>query len=410
VESLVIQPKTHILLGVTGGIAAYKSAMLVRRLREAGFEVRVVMTEGAQAFITPLTFQALSGNPVHTTLLDPAAEAGMGHIELARWADLVLIAPASADALARIAAGMADDLLSTLVLATTATVMVSPAMNQQMWQNPITQRNLQTLRDYGIHVIDPDAGEQACGEVGMGRMPEPESLVDIVDLKLRPRHLAQYLAGQHVVITAGPTREALDPVRYVSNHSSGKMGFALAEACRDAGARVTLIAGPVSLATPKGIERINISSARDLLAESLRIVDAGCDIFVATAAVADYRAATVAEQKIKKAGDTLTIELVKNPDVVATIAQHPKRPFVVGFAAETQHIEEYARGKLANKQLDMIACNDVSRSDIGFASDENAMTVFFSDRYGFEKVKLDKASKIDIARRLVACMAQAQQP
>ena len=406
----MIQPKTHILLGVTGGIAAYKSAMLVRRLREAGFEVRVVMTEGAQAFITPLTFQALSGNPVHTTLLDPAAEAGMGHIELARWADLVLIAPASADALARIAAGMADDLLSTLVLATTATVMVSPAMNQQMWQNPITQRNLQTLRDYGIHVIDPDAGEQACGEVGMGRMPEPEALVDIVDLKLRPRHLAQYLAGQHVVITAGPTREALDPVRYVSNHSSGKMGFALAEACRDAGARVTLIAGPVSLATPKGIERINISSARDLLAESLRVVDAGCDIFVATAAVADYRAATVAEQKIKKAGDTLTIELVKNPDVVATIAQHPKRPFVVGFAAETQHIEEYARGKLANKQLDMIACNDVSRSDIGFASDENAMTVFFSDRYGFEKVKLDKASKIDIARRLVACMAQAQQP
>jgi phosphopantothenoylcysteine decarboxylase/phosphopantothenate--cysteine ligase len=410
VERLVIQPKTHILLGVTGGIAAYKSAMLVRRLREAGFEVRVVMTDGAQAFITPLTFQALSGNPVHTTLLDPAAEAGMGHIELARWADLVLIAPASADALARIAAGMADDLLTTLVLATTAPVMVSPAMNQQMWQNPITQRNLQTLRDYGIHVIDPDAGEQACGEVGMGRMPEPEALVDIVDLKLRPRHLAQYLAGQHVVITAGPTREALDPVRYVSNHSSGKMGFALAEACRDAGARVTLIAGPVSLATPKGIERINISSARDLLAESLRVVDAGCDIFVATAAVADYRAATVAEQKIKKAGDTLTIELVKNPDVVATIAQHPKRPFVVGFAAETQHIEEYARGKLANKQLDMIACNDVSRSDIGFASDENAMTVFFSDRYGFEKVKLDKASKIDIARRLVACMAQAQQP
>ncbi len=406
----MIQPKTHIVLGVTGGIAAYKSAMLVRRLREVGFDVRVVMTEGAQAFVTPLTFQALSGNPVHTTLLDPTAEAGMGHIELARWADLVLIAPASADALARIAAGMADDLLTTLVLATTAPVMVSPAMNQQMWQNPITQRNLQTLRDYGIHVIDPDAGEQACGEVGMGRMPEPEDLVDIVELKLRPRHLAQYLAGQHVVITAGPTREALDPVRYVSNHSSGKMGFALAEACRDAGARVTLIAGPVGLATPKGIERINIASARDLLAESLRVVDAGCDIFVATAAVADYRAASVAEQKIKKAGDTLTIELIKNPDVVATIAQHAKRPFVVGFAAETQHIEEYARGKLANKQLDMIACNDVSRSDIGFASDENAMTVFFSDRYGFEKVKLDKASKIDIARRLVACMAQAQQP
>lgn len=407
------QPTANILLGVTGGIAAYKSAIVVRRLRDAGFAVRVVMTEGAQAFITPLTFQALSGHPVHTTLLDPEAEAGMGHIELARWADLVLIAPASADAIARLAAGMADDLLTTVVLATPALVYVAPAMNQQMWANRITQRNVQTLRDFGLTVIEPDAGEQACGDVGAGRMPEPEQLVAQVQAVLNSKQsiqpsATQHLAGQHVVITAGPTREALDPVRYISNHSSGKMGFALAEACRDAGARVTLLAGPVSIATPAGVERINITSARDLLAKSLAVVEAGCDIFIATAAVADYRPEVVADHKIKKSGEITEIRLVKNPDVVATIAQHAKRPFVVGFAAETQNVEAYARGKLANKQLDMIACNDVSRADIGFASDENAMHVFFSDRYGFEMVTLDKASKAEIARRLVDCIEQAR--
>lgn len=406
----------NILLGVTGGIAAYKSAYLVRRLKDAGFAVRVVMTAGAQAFVTPLTFQALSGEPVHTSLLDPEAEAGMGHIELARWADLVLVAPTSANAIARMTAGAADDLLTTVILATPAPVFVSPAMNQQMWQNRITQRNLQTLRDYGFHIIAPDSGSQACGDVGAGRMPEPEDLVAIVQgffqghtqsNKTTLPNINDTLAGKHVVITAGPTREALDPVRYVSNHSSGKMGFALAEACRDAGARVTLLAGPVSLPTPIGVERINIVSARDLLFASEKIVEAGCDIFIATAAVADYRAETIADQKIKKQGDSLTLTLVKNPDIVATIAQHAKRPFMVGFAAETQRMEEYARGKLETKQLDMIACNDVSRGDIGFASDDNAMTVFFSDRFGLEKVILDKANKHEIAERLVECLVQA---
>ncbi|MDE2420131.1 MAG: bifunctional phosphopantothenoylcysteine decarboxylase/phosphopantothenate--cysteine ligase CoaBC [Gammaproteobacteria bacterium] len=411
-SNATLQTSKNILLGVTGGIAAYKSAYLVRRLKDAGFAVRVVMTAGAQAFVTPLTFQALSGEPVHTSLLDPEAEAGMGHIELARWADLVLVAPASANAISRITAGAADDLLTTVILATAAPVFISPAMNQQMWQNQITQRNLQTLRDYQFHVIAPDSGSQACGDVGEGRMPEPEDLVAIVQSHFQGQapttsKTNQILKGKHVVITAGPTREALDPVRYVSNHSSGKMGFALAEACRDAGARVTLLAGPVSLPTPTGVERINIVSARDLLAVSDKIVDAGCDVFIATAAVADYRAEHIADQKIKKQGDSLTLTLVKNPDIVATIAKHAKRPFMVGFAAETQRMEEYARGKLETKQLDMIACNDVSRGDIGFASDDNAMTVFFSDRFGLEKVILDKASKKEIAARLVECLVHA---
>jgi len=416
----VQQMTTHnILLGVTGGIAAYKSAILVRRLRDAGFAVRVVMTEGAQAFVTPLTFQALSGHPVHTTLLDPEAEAGMGHIELARWADVVLVAPASADSLARMAVGLADDLLTTLILATSAPVLVAPAMNQQMWGNRITQRNLDTLREYGFTVLEPDSGEQACGDVGAGRMPEPEDLVRAVQAFLQAQAVAvrpvltpalpQSLAGQHVVITAGPTREALDPVRYLSNHSTGKMGFALAEACRDAGATVTLLAGPVHLPTPRGIQRINITSARDLLAESLRLTAQGCDVFIATAAVADYRPEVIEDHKIKKSGEITDIRLVKNPDVVAAIAAHPQRPFVAGFAAETQNTESYAQGKLHNKKLDMIACNDVSRRDIGFGADENAMTVFFAEQYGLNAVRLDKASKAEIAARLVACIAQAQQ-
>ncbi len=425
----------RIILGVTGGIAAYKSAILVRRLKDHGFDVRVVMTQGALAFITPLTFQALSGNPVHTTLLDPAAEAGMGHIELARWADLILIAPASANTLARLSSGLADDLLSTLVLATKAPIWLAPAMNQQMWANQITQRNLSTLQDVGMQIISPEAGEQACGDVGLGRMPEPEQLaaqvaqhfneltkslpvnnaigtmsntsaLPTIELSSKAQEL---LRGQHVVITAGPTREAIDPVRYVSNHSTGKMGFALAEACRDAGARVTLIAGPVSLATPVGITRINIGSAQELLAACLEAVESGCDIFIATAAVADYRAGEVATHKIKKSGDQLTIHLVKNPDVVASIAQHQKRPFMVGFAAETQHMEEYANNKLIHKKLDMIAVNDVSRSDIGFGSDENAMTVFFAQQYKLPKQALEKASKAKIANQLVDYIARAKQ-
>nr|WP_227560443.1 bifunctional phosphopantothenoylcysteine decarboxylase/phosphopantothenate--cysteine ligase CoaBC [Acinetobacter calcoaceticus] len=409
---LSVIPHKNIVLAVTGGIAAYKSAILVRRLKDYGFDVRVVMTHGAQAFITPLTFQALSGNPVHTELLDPAAEAGMGHIELARWADLLLVAPASCDTLAKFAHGLADDLLSTVFLATKSPVWVAPAMNQQMWAAKATQRNLQTLVEDGVHVIMPDAGEQACGDVGLGRMPEPEEIARQVAgyFHQAQRAIAEkfgLLAGKRVVITAGPTREAIDPVRYISNHSTGKMGFALAAACYAAGAQVTLIAGPVSLDTPNGVKRVNVASARQMLDISMNSLETGCDIFIATAAVADYRVAEVAEHKIKKAGDELNVSLVKNPDIVATIAGQEKRPFMVGFAAETQNVEEYAAGKLVAKKLDMIACNDVSRADIGFASDENAMTVFFAENYHMKKRELEKASKQEISQQLVEAISDA---
>jgi len=409
---LSVIPHKNIILAVTGGIAAYKSAIIVRRLKDYGFNVRVVMTHGAQAFITPLTFQALSGNPVHTELLDPEAEAGMGHIELARWADLVLVAPASCDTLAKFAHGLADDLLSTLYLATKAPVWVAPAMNQQMWAAKATQRNLQTLVEDGIHVIMPDAGSQACGDVGLGRMPEPEQLAYQVReyFHKAQRAIAEkfgLLAGKHVVVTAGPTREAIDPVRYISNHSTGKMGFSLAAACYAAGAKVTLIAGPVTLDTPNGVKRVNVASAVQMLDASMQTLDEGCDIFIATAAVADYRVAQVADQKIKKAGDELAVSLIKNPDIVATIAQQQQRPFMVGFAAETQNVEEYAAGKLVAKKLDMIACNDVSRKDIGFASDENAMTVFFAQSYHMKKRELEKASKQEISQQLVEAIADA---
>lgn len=409
---LSVIPHKNIVLAVTGGIAAYKSAILVRRLKDYGFDVRVVMTHGAQAFITPLTFQALSGNPVHTELLDPAAEAGMGHIELARWADLLLVAPASCDTLAKFAHGLADDLLSTVFLATKSPVWVAPAMNQQMWAAKATQRNLQTLVEDGVHVIMPDAGEQACGDVGLGRMPEPEEIARQVAgyFHQAQRAIAEkfgLLAGKRVVITAGPTREAIDPVRYISNHSTGKMGFALAAACYAAGAQVTLIAGPVSLDTPNGVKRVNVASARQMLDISMGSLETGCDIFIATAAVADYRVAEVAEHKIKKAGDELNVSLVKNPDIVATIAGQEKHPFMVGFAAETQNVEEYAAGKLVAKKLDMIACNDVSRADIGFASDENAMTVFFAENYHMKKRELEKASKQEISQQLVEAISDA---
>lgn len=409
---LSVIPHKNIILAVTGGIAAYKSAILVRRLKDFGFDVRVVMTQGAQAFITPLTFQALSGNPVHTELLNPEAEAGMGHIELARWADLILVAPASCDSIAKFANGLADDLLSTLYLATKAPVWIAPAMNQQMWAAKATQRNLQTLVEDGLHVIMPDAGEQACGDVGLGRMPEPEDLARQVAAYFHKaqRAIAEkfgLLAGKRVTITAGPTREAIDPVRYISNHSTGKMGFSLAAACYAAGAKVTLVAGPVSLDTPNGVQRINVSSAMQMLDVSMNQLKEGCDIFIATAAVADYRVAQVAEHKIKKAGDELAVALVKNPDIVATIAEQQERPFMVGFAAETQNVEQYAAGKLVAKKLDMIACNDVSRPDIGFASDENAMTVFFAQSYHMEKRELEKASKQEISQQLVEAIHDA---
>lgn len=394
---------TKIVLAITGGIAAYKSALLARLLVKEGFEVRVIMTQGAQQFITPLTLQALTGNEVHTELLDTHAELGMGHIELAKWADLVLIAPASANTLARLAMGMADDLLATVCLATTAPVMVAPAMNQQMWAHPAVQLNVQTLSDMGYEMVEPDSGVQACGDVGAGRLPEPEILLRrLLNFKAKLM-VPQSLVGKKVTITAGPTVEAIDPVRFLFNHSTGKMGFALARACRDAGAEVTLIAGgKVDLTTPLDVQRVNVLSANDMLQAANQSAAAGCDIFIATAAVADYRTRDAAPQKIKKTQDEMTLDLVKNPDILATISHTYPDMFMVGFAAETQDVEKYARGKLASKDLDMIACNDVSRKDIGFASDENAMTVFFADKYQQEPEALDKASKDDIAQQLVA--------
>lgn len=366
--------KKQIIVGISGGIAAYKSADLVRRLQDQGAIVRVVMTRGAQAFITPLTLQALSGFPVHTDLLDTDAEAAMGHIELARWADLVLVAPASANTISRLCHGAADDLLATLCLATTAPVAISPAMNQAMWHNPNTQANLDTLRERGTIVIAPGVGSQACGDVGPGRMPESNVLVDAAIQCLSQGSMQ----GVRVVITAGPTREAIDPVRYISNHSSGKMGFALAEKLAEAGAQVTLISGPVSLDTPARVDRVNVISAADMLDAVRQHMD-NCDVFIAAAAVADYTPAQVADQKMKKGDDDMSIALVKTTDIVATVAALPNKPVTVGFAAETNDVVAYARGKLQRKGLDMIIANDVSDSRIGFNSDDNAVTVITAD-------------------------------
>ncbi|MED5387938.1 MAG: bifunctional phosphopantothenoylcysteine decarboxylase/phosphopantothenate--cysteine ligase CoaBC [Pseudomonadota bacterium] len=387
----------RILLGVTGGIAAYKAADLVRRLQDAGAQVRVVMTQGACEFITPLTMQALSGHPVHTTLLDPTAEAAMGHIELARWADLVLIAPASANFMARLAHGHGNDLLTTLCLATGAPIAIAPAMNQQMWADTSTQKNLLILQEKGIHVFGPGSGSQACGEVGAGRMLEPMDIIqqaaEVFDYQL--------LTGKHVVITAGPTREAIDPVRYITNKSSGKMGFALAEAAAEAGARVTLIAGPVNLPTPSRVDRVDVTRAVDMYDACMQVVEEGCDVFIATAAVADYRPTVTADHKIKKSTEEIHLTLVKNPDIVASVAEHDKRPFTVGFAAETRDVMAYAQGKLVNKKLDMIATNDVSGTNVGFNSDNNALTVIWP---GGHKV-LPLASKAQIAKQLIELIA-----
>lgn len=401
----------NILLAITGGIAAYKSASLARLLVKYGHNVQVIMTKGATAFISPLTLQALTGNAVHTQLLDETAEAGMGHIQLAKWADLLIIAPASANTLARLSMGMADDLLTTVCLATTAPILVAPAMNQQMWANPAVVLNTQTLTDFGYQIIEPASGEQACGDVGAGRLPEPESLFEQVQWALAKQHQPQLLAGKQVVITAGATLEAIDPVRYLSNHSTGKMGYALATACRDAGAKVTLIVGEkVTLTTPIGVQKITVQSADDMLQAAKKTADTGCDVFIATAAVADYRTKTTAPQKIKKTQPAMTLELVKNPDILATISKENPNMFMVGFAAETQDVEKYAHNKLIDKKLDMIACNDVSRQDIGFASDDNAMTVFFADKYQHPSASLAKMPKKDIAKELVNLMAKVMLP
>ncbi|MEZ9012436.1 bifunctional phosphopantothenoylcysteine decarboxylase/phosphopantothenate--cysteine ligase CoaBC [Vibrio splendidus] len=374
-----------ILLGISGGIAAYKCAELTRRLIERGAQVQVVMTNAAKEFITPLTMQAVSGRPVSDSLLDPAAEASMGHIELAKWADLVLLAPATADLIARMTAGMGNDLLTTLVLATDAPVAVSPAMNQQMYSHPATQENIATLKRRGCEIWGPAAGEQACGDVGMGRMLEPLQLVHRCEDFFQPKPLA----GRSVLITAGPTREAIDPVRYITNHSSGKMGYALAEAAAKQGAAVTLISGPVSLATPNKVNRIDIDSAQQMF-DAVTANAAQHDIFISCAAVADYRPETIADQKLKKVDgkDDMTIQMVKNPDIVASVASMMEdRPFTVGFAAETQDVEKYARGKLERKNLDMICANDVSVEGQGFNSSSNELHLYWKD--GDKSLPLD---------------------
>lgn len=414
----------NILLGVSGGIAAYKSPDLVRRLRERGAEVQVVMTQGAQQFVTATTFQAVSGRAVRAELWDPAAEAAMGHIELARWADLVLIAPATADLLARVAAGRADDLLTTLLLATAAPVAVAPAMNALMWAKPATQDNVNALRARGVRVIGPGHGSQACGETGDGRMSEPLEIVAAIEA-----HLAQArdagvhgggdndtdkdaagsgpvpapgpLSGCKLVITAGPTREAIDPVRYITNRSSGKMGFAIAEAARAAGAEVILIAGPVQLVSPPGVARIDVLTAAQMHDAVMAVID-DAQIFIGTAAVADYRPIQVAPRKIKKSGERLDIELERTVDILASVAARQNKPFTVGFAAETHDVESYARDKLERKGLDMIAANEVG-DDRGFDCDDNALLVLWPSE---GRVSLPSASKVQLATQLVKLIAE----
>lgn len=397
----------RILIGVSGGIAAYKSAELIRRLKERHAQVRVVMTDSAKAFITPLTLQAVSGEPVSDALLDPAAEAGMGHIELAKWADLILIAPASANTLARLTVGLADDLLTTLCLATPATVAVAPAMNQQMYAHAATQHNLRVLSERHVNIWGPAQGVQACGDVGPGRMLEPMELVALIEQHFsqaqeNAESMAQPLAGLKLMLTAGPTREALDPVRFLSNHSSGKMGFALAAAAHALGAEVTLVTGPVALATPTGVTRIDVESAVQMQAAVMQTIHQQ-QIFIACAAVADYAPKAVSSQKIKKtSADTLVIELIKNPDIVAGVAALADKPFTVGFAAETQDIETYARDKLSRKKLDMIAANNVALAGQGFNSDDNALSVFWPSGHA----DLPLTNKTQLAHHLLTLIAE----
>lgn len=386
----------QILLGVTGGIAAYKSADLARRLRDAGAIVRVVMTRHAKEFITPLTMQAVSGHPVHDDLFDLKAEAAMGHIDLARWADAVLVAPATADFMARLLAGEANDLLTTLCLATKAPIAVAPAMNQVMWQNSATQANLQALQSQGVHVFGPAEGSQACGEVGPGRMMEPLALVE---------HLAALfstgqLSGKRVLITAGPTREAIDPVRYLTNASSGKMGYALAAAAVEAGAAVTLVSGPVHLPVPERTECIAVVSCNEMYQAVMSRVSE-YDIFISVAAVADYRFDTIYPEKMAKSADTLTLALTRNPDIVASVAALKTRPFVVGFAAETQDVLTKAKNKLQQKKLDMIIANEVGDQK-GFDRDENAAVAL----WGEQQCAFPHSSKSQLARELIALITK----
>lgn len=386
----------RVLLGVSGGIAAYKAAELVRRLRDAGADVRVVMTANATRFVTALTFQALSGNPVRSGLWDEAGEAAMSHIELARWADEVLIAPASADVLAKLAHGRADDLLSTLALATAAPVAVAPAMNQQMWSHAATQANVATLRARGVRIFGPASGDQACGEIGAGRLLEADQLVAELAAARGPRPLA----GLRVLVSAGPTFEDIDPVRFIGNRSSGRMGFAIAEAAVAFGADVRLVAGPVALPTPAGVDRIDVRSARQMR-DAVAAAATLSDIFVSAAAVGDYRPDTVSPSKLKKTGQPLALELIQNPDILAEVSRLSPRPFLVGFAAETDDLERYARDKLERKGLDMIAANRVG-SDCGFECADNALLVLWADG----REELARADKRVLARELLQRIAQ----
>ena len=386
----------RIIVGVTGGIAAYKSAEIVRRLQDRGADVRVVMTPGAEEFIRPLTMQALSGHPVHCGLLDEKAEAGMGHIELARWADLLLIAPATADFIATMVHGRADSLLAAIYLATPALVAIAPAMNQGMWRHPASLDNVEKLNQRGVTIIGPDSGIQACGDTGPGRMEQPDTIIN----QASDMFTSKSLQGKKVVITAGPTREALDPVRYISNHSSGKMGYALATAALDAGANVVLISGPVNLSIPERCQYLSVISANDMLLASSEYAKKA-NIFIATAAVADYRAVSIAENKIKSDSDVLTINFEKNPDIVSTVAAANKSLFVVGFAAESTDVENYAKGKLKTKGLNAIIANDISRSDIGFNSDDNEVSWIDTD----SSIAFSKRSKTQLSRDLIAQIA-----
>lgn len=387
----------RILVGVTGGIAAYKSASLVRQLTQAGADVRVVMTQAATSFVGPLTFQALSGHPVQTGVLDAQSEAAMDHISLARWPDVLMVAPASADFLARLAHGHADDLLTTLCLASTAPILLAPAMNHVMWKNAATQANCHQLVARGVRLLGPDSGAQACGETGEGRMCEPEQLVQDV-AKLFGNGC---LEGRRVLVTAGPTREPIDPVRVVSNRSSGKMGFAIAAAAAQEGASVTLITGPVALATPPRVLRVDVESAQDMYSAVLARVDES-DVLIAAAAVADYRPRTASPQKIKKQSDVMTLDLVRNPDIIAEVSRHPRRPFTVGFAAESENLEKHARGKLDAKRLDMIAANLITGPQSALESDEAELLVLWQEG----RVQLPRVPKRELASQLITLIAE----
>lgn len=388
----------RIVLGITGSIAAYKGAELVRLLRGEGAEVEVVLTRGGAEFVTPLTLQALAGRPIHThEHLDPGAEAAMGHIDLARWADLILVAPASANAIARLAAGLADDLLTTVCLASDAPLVLAPAMNRLMWDHAATRDNVERLRARGVTILGPGEGEQACGEFGPGRMLEPTALIDGVAGLRAP----QVLAGRNVLLTAGPTREPIDPVRFLSNHSSGRMGHALAQAAAAAGARVTLVSGPVERPLPRGVERISVYTAEEMRgAVAARAGE--CDIFIAAAAVADYRPVECAPGKIKKDAARRVLELERTTDIVAEVAARPDRPFTIGFAAETGEVEENALAKLRGKGLDMVIANRVGVPGSGFDSEYNEVVALWPDG----RRAIGRARKEAIARELIELIAE----